>query len=88
MNSCSESKHVGTKFNVILNAIAGSPHQHVPITVGSRCANFREEGKPLYRKKNTHIAQERLTIDAQLAYERTTSDLVSVVRGMHNSPVA
>ena len=52
----------------------------MPITVDSRCANFREEGKPLYPEKNTHSA-ERSTIDTQLAHERTTSDLVSVVTG-------
>ena len=62
MNSCSESKHVKTEFNIILNAIAlqiflkfllsvatrvGSPHQHVPITVlWAVDANFREGGKP------------------------------------------
>ena len=51
MNSCGESKHVETKFEIIFLFLlsvatrAGSPHQHVPITVGSRCANFREEGK-------------------------------------------
>ena len=57
MNSCSESKHVETKFNIILNAIA--------------CANIcqllwaldvlileRKGNRNIYPDKNTHSTGE------------------------------
>ena len=58
---------------------AGSPHQHVAITV---VILEREGNRNTQRKILT--AQKRSTIDTQLANERSTPDLVSVVRGtMH-----
>ena len=55
----------------------------MPITVGSRCANLEREGnRNTWRK--ILIAQERSTVDTQLAHERTTPVLVPAVRGrMH-----
>ena len=48
---------------------AGSPHQHVPITVGPRCELILEgEGNRNTRRKIL-IAQKRSTIDTQLAHE-------------------
>ena len=55
------------------------------------CQLLRALGVLILERKGNHntqrkilIAQERSTIDTQLAHERTTPDLVSVVRGtMH-----
>ena len=48
--------------------------QHLPITMGCRCANFREGGKT---RGKILIAQERSTVDTQLAHERTNTRLGS-----------
>ena len=86
MNSCSESKHVGTKFNVILNAIAGSPQgqsHHINMCQLLWALDVLTLGRKgnRYTRRKILVAQERSTIDTQLAHERTTSDLVSVLRG-------